>query len=200
MPMSVNMFGLALTNDAHMRAKNGQPHQRTTGVASTKPIQFTHAVPIRCPSAPPVAMSPIVSRNTGRPNATPIQKRRVMSTSSGFGASAMSATRGSRAMPHFGQAPGLSLTTSGCIGQVYSIVATGTAESPGSSAIPHFGHAPGVALWTSGSIGQIHKDEVLGAGCWVLGARCWVLGARCWVLGARCWVLGVKCWVLGAKC
>src|SRR5439155_14919651 len=47
-------------------------------------------------------------------------KRRVISTSSGFGASERSATRGSSAIPQIGQAPGRSLTTSGCIGQVYS--------------------------------------------------------------------------------
>ena len=35
MPMSVNMLGERLTNDCHIRTKNGQPHQSTTGVAST---------------------------------------------------------------------------------------------------------------------------------------------------------------------
>ena len=76
-------------------------------------------------SVPPLSMSPIVKRNTGAPSATPIQKRRVMSTSSGFAASVRSATRGSRAIPQIGQAPGLSLSTSGSIGQTYAR-ATGT--------------------------------------------------------------------------
>src|SRR4249920_2223958 len=125
MPISVNMFGLALTNDAHMRSKNGRPHHRTTGIASANPTQLKTPAPGRCISAPPDTMSPIVSRKTGAPSTTPIQKRRVMSTSSGFGASA-SAPRfviiGSSAMPHFGHAPGLSLTTSGCMGHVYRVL------------------------------------------------------------------------------
>ena len=47
MPMSVNMFGLTLRNDRHIRSKNGQPHQTTTGVASVRPTPFTHAAPRR---------------------------------------------------------------------------------------------------------------------------------------------------------
>ena len=35
------MFGLRLTIDAHARSKNGQPAQKTTGVAKTRPIQLT---------------------------------------------------------------------------------------------------------------------------------------------------------------
>src|SRR5580765_1544397 len=66
-------------------------------------------------------MSPIVKTNTGAPRTRPSQKRRVMSTSSGLGASERSATRGSSAIPHFGQAPGRSLRTSGSIGQTYSV-------------------------------------------------------------------------------
>src|SRR5687767_12927338 len=66
-------------------------------------------------------MSPMVTRNTGAPRTTPIQNRRVMSASSGFGASLTSGTRGSSAIPHFGHVPGPSCTTSGCIGHVYSI-------------------------------------------------------------------------------
>ena len=37
------MFGLRLTIDAQPRSKNGQPAHQTTGVASTRPIQFVHA-------------------------------------------------------------------------------------------------------------------------------------------------------------
>ena len=47
-----------------------------------------------------------------------IQKRRVMSTSSGLGPSSAVATIGSSAMPQIGQVPGASRTISGCIGQV----------------------------------------------------------------------------------
>src|SRR5690348_16979184 len=52
-------------------------------------------------------------------------------------------------MPQIGQEPGLSLTISGCIGQVYS-----TASD--SSAMPHIGHGPGLLSRTSGSIGQTY--------------------------------------------
>ena len=124
-PISVNMFGLRCTNDCHMRSKNGQPHHNTTGVASASWMRLTRAIPRRCDSAPPVAMSPIASRKTGAPKTTPTQKRRVMSTSSGLGASVRSLAlviTGSSAMPHIGQAPGRSLTTSGCMGHVYLVV------------------------------------------------------------------------------
>ena len=46
-PISVNMFGLTATIDRHMRSKNGQPHQNTTGVASARPIPLIAAPPIR---------------------------------------------------------------------------------------------------------------------------------------------------------
>src|SRR5581483_10554259 len=114
------MFGLALTMDARKRWKNGQPHHHTTGVAHASEIQFTVAAPSVIVNDSRVSMSIIAIRNTGAPNATEIQNRRVMSTSSGFGLSDRSGTRGSSAMPHFGHAPGLSDTTSGSIGQIHS--------------------------------------------------------------------------------
>ena len=46
------------------------------------------------------------------------QKRRRKSISSGFSPSSRLGISGSSAMPHFGQAPGWSWRTSGCIGQV----------------------------------------------------------------------------------
>ena len=45
-----------------------------------------------------------------------IQKRRVMSSSSGFSSSSVTVS-GSSAMPHFGHAPGWSWRTSGSMGQ-----------------------------------------------------------------------------------
>src|SRR5262245_19334167 len=124
-PIKVNMFGLAFWNDCHMRSKKGHPHQNTTGVASTSPIQFTVDAPSRWLTAASVSMAPIVTRTTGAPRTTPIQKRRVMSTSSGSGLSVRSGTRGSSAMPQIGQAPGPGRTISGCMGQVYSIEVRG---------------------------------------------------------------------------
>ena len=57
---------------------------------------------------------------------------------------------GSSFMPHFGQRSGLSLVTSGCIGQTYVVSSAAWA----SSFIPHFGQLPGSSLTTSGCIGQ----------------------------------------------
>ena len=51
-------------------------------------------------------MSAMVSRKTGAPSTSASQKRRVMSTSSGFGSSSSRPTRGSSAIPQIGQAPG----------------------------------------------------------------------------------------------
>ena len=73
-----------------------------------------------------------------------------MSISSGFGAAAV---RDSRAMPQEGHAPGWSCTTSGCMGQTYSVREAGCGVS-GSRAMPQEGHAPGVAERTSGHMGQ----------------------------------------------
>ena len=61
--------------------------------------------------------------------------RRVMSASSGLVVSPATGTRGSSAMPHFGQAPGWSCTTSGSIGQTYSgFTSAGTAIGAGTDA------------------------------------------------------------------
>ena len=88
----------------------------------------------------------------------PIQKRRVMSSSSGFGWSVGARVLASSAIPHVGQLPGATRTTSGCIGQVYSTVGSNaSAPSSASSAIPHFGQAPGSGSRTSGSIGHVNQ-------------------------------------------
>ena len=58
----------AVHDRRHIRWKNGQPHQSTTGVASAKPIQLIHGRRRGDgESVPPLSMSPIVSRNTGAP-------------------------------------------------------------------------------------------------------------------------------------
>jgi hypothetical protein len=85
--MSVNMFGERLTIEAQPRSKNGQPAQSTTGVAHTRPIQLVTCMSTRPPRPMPKIMSPIAVTNTGSASSAPIQKRRVMSTSSGFGGS-----------------------------------------------------------------------------------------------------------------
>ena len=77
-----------------MRSKNGQPHQNTTGVASSEldPVDRGRAEAV-APAPRPSSMSPIVQQEHRAPSATPIQKRRVMSASSGFGASVRSGDR-----------------------------------------------------------------------------------------------------------
>src|SRR5688572_26478157 len=95
----------------------------------------------------------------GKDSPALIQKRRVMSTSSGLGVSSRVAVLGSSAMPQIGQEPGSSRTISGCIGQTYSVRVAGAGNVSGSSAMPHFGQAPGLDSRTSGSIGQTNTGS-----------------------------------------
>src|SRR5688572_8737835 len=105
-------------------------------------------------------MSDIATINSGRESAALIQKRRVMSTSSGLGWSSRLTVLGSRAIPQIGQDPGSSRTISGCMGQTYSVRVAGAAIVSGSNAIPHLGHAPGLDARTSGSIGQTYTGSI----------------------------------------
>src|SRR5690242_15797665 len=128
------MFGLTFTADVQARWKNGQPHQKTTGIASAICTQFsarTHSCGGWSASGSQWLMA---SAMRGTPNSTPTQKRRVMSINSGFGPSSAVTVRGSSAMPHFGQLPGRSLTTSGSIGQKYSTAAPAGASTAGGGA------------------------------------------------------------------
>ena len=62
----------------------------------------------------------IESKSTGTVKTRATQNLRVMSRSSESSSSASGwIDLGSDAMPHLGHAPGLSLCTSGCIGQTY---------------------------------------------------------------------------------
>ena len=146
-----------LTMEFQPRSKNGHPAHNTTGVANTRLIQFVTCMSNRPPKPIPSSMSPIVRTKTGRPSSTATHNRRVMSTSSGFGPSSARTVRGSSAMPQIGQEPGPGLTTSGCMGQVYSTRVCGVVERSGSSAIPHFGHAPEWSCSISGSIGHTYR-------------------------------------------
>ena len=166
------MLGLRLTTDAQPRSKNGRPAHRTTGAAHTSCSQF-EAVRLRGSAPAPAIISVIAMPNTGRPIAAAIRKRRVMSTSSGLGASSGAAARGSSAMPHSGQAPGASCTTSGCMGQVYSTAAGAAATTSGSSAMPQLGQGIGSLSRTSGHIGQTYAaaDEAEGSRAPAAGGR-----------------------------
>src|ERR1700736_5941019 len=117
MAISVNMLRCRLTKERQPRTRNGQPAQRTTGVVSANWIQrdaspenHGGAFGIKCD---------IARIKTGSVSAAPIQSRRVMSvnseSSSGLAAEMVF---GSSAIPQIGQAPGLSRSISGCIGQV----------------------------------------------------------------------------------
>jgi hypothetical protein len=92
-------------------------------VARISWIQFDAAMGIRSRTAGPITRSAIAKANTGNPTMTLTQNRRVISANSGFGPSSTCAIRGSSAMPQIGQGPGRSLSTSGSIGQMYSILA-----------------------------------------------------------------------------
>src|SRR5436309_2184742 len=142
--ISVNMFGLARTTDSQPRAKNGQPPHSTTGVASASWRRATTRGSIACGAA----MPPIARPRSGRVSSALHTRRRVIAASSGLSPSALTA-RGSSAMPHTGQEPGSSRTTSGCIGQTYS-------PAPGAAVtrMPHDGSRsfPGAAARRTGRL------------------------------------------------
>ena len=140
------------TTEDQPRWKNGQPAQKTTGVASRSWIQGWAAAGSQASKETPGIISPMASANSGAVRTALPQKRRLMAASSGSTSSAGGSVRGSKAMPHLGQGPGASRTTSGCIGQVYSTLLWGTA---GSKAIPHRGQGTGSCSDTSGHMGQI---------------------------------------------
>jgi hypothetical protein len=111
----VNMLRLRVASDCAPRTKNGQPAHSTTGVARINCAQFESCGVSGCQ---PIRWPPISSATTGTVSPSPIQNRRVMSTSSGFGPVATVGISGSSAMPQIGQEPGPSCRTWGCIGQV----------------------------------------------------------------------------------
>ena len=149
------MFGLRLTTDAHPRSKKGRPAHSTTGTAQASWIQFDTAR-LSGSTPAPASISVIAMPNTGNPIAAAMRKRRVMSASSGLGASSCVTVRGSNAIPHSGHAPGCSRTTSGCIGHVYSTAVGAAATNSGSSAMPQLGQGTGSDSRTSGHIGQTY--------------------------------------------
>src|SRR5208337_792528 len=151
--ISVNMLVLRFTTDAHPRWKNGQPPHSTTGVESSSSSHGNPQFHGDAMNARGEIMLPMAIASNGAVSPRLIQNRRVMSRSSGLSSSTVT-VRGSRAMPQIGQFPGCARTTSGCIGQVYSVLLAGSAGDSGSSAIPHFGQGPGPIWRTSGHIGH----------------------------------------------
>jgi len=148
------MLRFQLTTDRQPRTKNGQPPQSTTGVASS----ISSHCRLRAEIIPAMASgqnsAAVAPRKTGMARTVLTQKRRLMSSSSPV-SSSVATVRGSSAMPHFGQFPGWSCTTSGCMGQTYSVLRTAAGARAGSRAMPHFGQAPGPDWRTSGCMGQV---------------------------------------------
>src|SRR6266853_4545655 len=73
-PIRVNIFGLRLRSEDQKRSKNGQPPQRTTGVARKNSITLRMAG-VRCR---PRDSPNIERRRTGSDSAALTQKRRRM--------------------------------------------------------------------------------------------------------------------------
>ena len=155
MAMSVNIFRLRFTSEAHPRGKNGQPPQSTTGVAKINWIQVRRRAENACCTGWPGSISDMASSKRGTVRRRLIQNRRVMSTSSGLASSSRLTVRGSSAIPQRGQVPGSARTISGCMGQTYVVRVPGAAVITGSRAMPQWGHAPGPSWRTSGCMGQV---------------------------------------------
>jgi hypothetical protein len=144
MPMSVNMFALRFFTDTTARTKNGQPPQSTTGALSAN---WSHAEAdgeITARTGCPGIMSAMASTNVGTANTALTQKRRRMSTNSGFSSSVGVHSSGSRAMPHLGHGPGFGSRTSGSMGHTYivpGLAGAGGAASAGLGERYAFGSA-----------------------------------------------------------
>ena len=107
------MLSRRLRSESQPRRKNGAPPHSTAGVASTSCSHTLAVIGRNATKSPPIA-----SASNGTDSAAATQKRRVMSVSSGLPSPSALGAIGSKAMPQIGQAPGLSRTISGCIGQV----------------------------------------------------------------------------------
>ena len=73
-------------NERQPRTRNGQPHQRTTGVARSSSSQRAARAPSQASTGRP-SIGPIARTTSGTVSAAPTAKRRRKSTSSGFGPS-----------------------------------------------------------------------------------------------------------------
>jgi hypothetical protein len=151
------MFMLRFWTDCHPRIKKGRPPQRTTGVARAISSQPSVPKDASFSRGRPGKKSAMVTRNKGTVSTALHQKRLRILMSSALSSSSTATVRGSSAMPHFGQLPGASRTTSGCMGQVHSVLAAGASAVNDSSAIPHFGQLPGPTCRISGCMGQVNS-------------------------------------------
>ena len=120
MAINVNMFRCPVTIERQPRLKNGRPAHSTTGVDSINCIQRDESPITKLLWSTEGTICAIARKKTGMVKTSPNQKRRVMSVSSGFSPSSAETVCGSSAIPHLGQSPGPSCSTSGCIGHVYA--------------------------------------------------------------------------------
>src|SRR5438477_10956575 len=114
------MLRRRVTNDLHPRSKSGHPPHSTTGVANNN---CNHALRFAAlASGLMLSISAIAWAMNGTARIKLTQNRRLMSFNSAVSSAAGAAetANGSSAIPQIGHAPGLSLRTSGCMGQVYS--------------------------------------------------------------------------------
>src|ERR1700733_7355571 len=81
-------------------------------------------------------------------------------------------------MPQIGQLPGPCCTTSGCIGQTYSVAARSA-----SSAMPQSGQSPAAWLRTSGCIGQVYAPPAPASG---FTATAWACECPAWACECSC--------------
>jgi hypothetical protein len=130
------MLGLRWTIERHPLCSSGQPHQSTTGEASSNCSHGTPSGPIRAGSDPNIAA--ISTTTSGRVSASAIQNRRRMSTSSGSSAASSVGIAASSAIPHLGHVPGKSLSTPGHIGQKYAapLLRAAASAAAADSALP----------------------------------------------------------------
>src|SRR5207237_6507086 len=115
------MLRRRVTNDFHPRSKSGHPPHSTTGVANNN---CTHALIFAALAGGlMVNISAIAWAINGTVRIKLTQNRRLMSFNSAVSSAAGAAetANDSSAIPQIGHAPGLSLRTSGCMGQVYSV-------------------------------------------------------------------------------
>src|SRR5260370_10732425 len=129
----LNIFRWRVRKDFQPRSSSGQPHHRTAGVASVNCTQFQYgAMAPNQTALLAVNICAIETVTNGNASTTLTQKRRVMDASSAFSSGAASSVRvrGSSAMPQIGHAPGLSLSTSGSIGQMYSTLVLEALRGP----------------------------------------------------------------------
>ena len=102
--ISVHMLRCLVFTDTQPRWKNGCAAQSTTGAARIISRNTETRSPIQSRIGRP-SIGPMERISSGTAAATLTQKRRVKSTSSGFGPSACPSI-GSSAMPQIGQVPG----------------------------------------------------------------------------------------------